>query len=56
MMNINDIPPEQQFTFMLKQRQEKDIEKDILALDYTNDNLPELRRLFQRLHEIRGIS
>ena len=56
MAKLVDIPYEQQFTYLLNKRQEKDLEQQILDTDFTEENLDKLRVLFKKWQSKKGVS
>ena len=47
-MDINSIPLRDQFKVMLMKTRKREIDKEILALDFTEENVGKLRELFNR--------
>lgn len=47
-MDINNIPLRDQFKVMLMKTRKREIDKEILALDFTEANVSTLRKLFDR--------
>ena len=47
-MDINNIPLRDQFKVMLMKTRKREIDKEILALDFTEENVSTLRKLFDR--------
>jgi len=47
-MDINSIPLKDQFKVMLMNARKREIDKEILALDFTEENVGKLRELFNR--------
>ena len=53
---VNDIPYEKQFEYLLNKRQLKELEEQILQLDFTKRNLNKLKKLFIKWHVKKGVS
>ena len=47
-MDINSIPLRDQFKVMLMKTRKREIDKEILALDFIEENVSTLRKLFDR--------
>jgi hypothetical protein len=47
-MDINSIPLKDQLKVMLMKTRKREIDREILALDFTEENVGKLRELFDR--------
>ena len=47
-MDINEIDLKDQFRVMLKKTRKAEIDREILSLEFNDENLPRLRELFER--------
>jgi hypothetical protein len=53
-MDINSIPLRDQFKVMLMKTRKREIDREILALDFTEENVGKLRELFDRRRKYVG--